>query len=173
MANDEQIVKEAEYYINNDVSVDEASKHLGISRRTFQLHMKRLEEINPVVFNLFVEKKNGNVIRGNIRGGTIGKRKPNWTKEEALDMANQIIAGEMTYDQAEEKTGIPKSTIYEMTHNGVTDDTVLSLLYCLSEANRRGMSLSEFKQQHSETHVASDLIAQDLAEQSLPKKGKK
>ena len=173
MASDDQIIKEAEYYIDNNVSIDQASENLGISRRSFQLHMKKLEQINPVLFKLYIEKKNGNVIRGNIRGGTIGKRKPNWTKEEALDMANQIIAGEMTYDQAEEKTGIPKSTIYEMTHNGVTDDTVLSLLYCLSEANRRGMSLSEFKQQHSETHVASDLIAQDLARQSLPKKGSK
>ena len=41
MASIEQIINEADYYLNNNVNIDQASEALGISRRTFQLHMKK------------------------------------------------------------------------------------------------------------------------------------
>ena len=49
MASNEQILNEANYYLGNNVNVDQASQALGISRRTFQLHMKKLEEIHQKI----------------------------------------------------------------------------------------------------------------------------
>ena len=43
MTNNEDIKKEADYYLENDVNITQASKKFGISKRTFQLHMKKLE----------------------------------------------------------------------------------------------------------------------------------
>ncbi len=45
--NNEQIIREFDYYLENDVNINEASQELGVSRRTFQLHMKKLLEICP------------------------------------------------------------------------------------------------------------------------------
>ncbi len=45
--NNEQIIRESDYYLENDVNINEASQELGVSRRTFQLHMKKLLEICP------------------------------------------------------------------------------------------------------------------------------
>ena len=44
MTNNEDIKKEADYYLENDVNITQASKKFGISKRTFQLHMKKLKE---------------------------------------------------------------------------------------------------------------------------------
>lgn len=173
MANNEDMIKEAEYYLQNDVNVDEASKALGISRRTFQLHMKKLESIAPDKFKLVTDKKENNIRQGNIKGGSLGKRGPKWTREEAMASAKEMLGKEMTYKDAERVLGIPKSTLHEMLHSGVDDEQTLSLLYALAEANRRGMSLQEFAQYHGSTHVSSDIVAKEIKEQEIFGKGNK
>ena len=65
MASNEDIIKEAEYYLSHDVTNDEASKALGISKRSFQLHMKKLAEIAPDKYKL-VQDKISMQVKGDI-----------------------------------------------------------------------------------------------------------
>lgn len=143
MTNDERILEEADYYLNNDVTIKQASSDLGISRKTFQLHLKKLESIDLEKANLVKEKKLASEKQGKIKGGSLGKRGPNWTKEQAMEIAEAMINQQMTNREAEAAFGIPKSTIYEMTHKGIDDEVTESLLYGLAEANRKGIPLED------------------------------
>lgn len=173
MASNEDILKEADYYLDNDVTIEQASSDLGISKRTLQLHLQKLKSIAPDKFVLVTDKKKSNERRGKITGGSLGKRGATWTDEQALDAAQIMINGGLTYEQASQVLNIPSSTLYEMIHKGVTDPDTTSLLYALSEANRRNMSLEEYQRRHSSEHVASDIISRQIREENLPGKKSK
>lgn len=172
MATDEQLIKEAEYYLNNNVTIEQASIDLNISKRTLQLHLKKLEDIAPATFALVKAKKDANIHKGKIKGGLTGKRGATWTEEDAKRVATLILSQEMTYREAEEKTGIPSSTIHDMVHKGVNPDEGGSLLYALAEANRRGLTLDEFYKQHSLEHVNSDIISKQIQEDNMSSRRK-
>lgn len=172
MATIEQIIKEAEYYLNNDVTIEQASSNLNISKRTLQLHLKKLEEISPATFRLVQEKKSGNIKEGNIKGGQTGKRKPTWTEEQALQVAMKIINEGMTYKEAEEHFHIPSSTLHDMVTKGVKDFGAATMVYAVAEANRRGMSAEQFVAEHKRTHRVSEDIARELTEEKISKRNK-
>lgn len=153
MASNEDILMEADYYLNNDVTIEQASSDLGISKRTLQLHMKKLESIAPDKFKLVQDKKENSVRQGRIVGGTLGKRNPTWEKSEALIIAEKMIEQGLTYEQAEKEFGIPKSTIYEMTHSDLKNTKIESLLYALAIANKKGMTFNEFLKERKIEHV--------------------
>ena len=46
-----------EEYVNNDLSVEETAKVLGIAKRTLQIHLKRLETIDENLYKKVEEKK--------------------------------------------------------------------------------------------------------------------
>lgn len=173
MASNEDIIREADYYLNNDVNIDQASSDLGISRRSFQLHMKKLASIAPDRFKLVTDKKENNIRQGNIKGGSLGKRTPKWTSEEAMSIASEMLDKSMTYEDGAKEFDIPKSTLHEMMHNGIKDEKTISLLYALAEANRRGLNLQEYMKLHDRQHVAVDEITREQIEQNISKKGKK
>lgn len=121
MASNEQIINEAKTFINNDLNVSETSTQLRISKRTFQLHMKALEVIDKGLYKLVQEKTERLQVEGRLKGGSKGKRKPIWTKEKALEIADVVISHELTFEEAEKRFGIPKSTIYEMLNSDYID----------------------------------------------------
>lgn len=123
-----EIIREAQEYISNDLTERETAEKLGISRRTLQLHLKKLEDIDPVLYNMVLMKKKSNVIAGRSKGGKIGKATPTYTKEEANIVANGIIRESYTYEEAAMIYGVPKSTIYEMVHSDfVPENTKMQL----------------------------------------------
>lgn len=173
MANDEQILKEANYYLDNDLTIEQASRDLGISKRTLQLHLKKLESIAPDVFKLVVDKKISNERRGKIKGGTLGKRGPSWTEEDAISIASKMIEKELTYEQAEKEFGIAHTTLHEMMNKGIKDLDTTSLLYALTMAHKKGMSLDDFKKIYYGEHVAIDQVSKDMKEEAISKQSKK
>ncbi len=115
-----QLLEEANYYLGNDVTMAESACHFNISKKSFQLHMKKLEEIYPEKFKLVQLKKGRNLALGMVKGGKNGKPtnhkklggKPfTLTKGEAISLAKSIITGDLSFREAEMLTGIPKSTI--------------------------------------------------------------
>ena len=160
VASDEQILQEADYYLNNDVTIEQASGDLGVSKRTFQLHLKKLESIDPEKFKLVTDKKKSNERQGKIKGGTIGKRGPSWTEKQAVAAANHMVSGEITYRYGESELDIPKSTLYDMVHKAHLDPETDSFLYTLSQANKRGMSVAEYTEAIKREHIATDMAAQ-------------
>lgn len=119
--NNEQLLEEANYYLNNDVTMSSAAKHFNICKKSFQIHMKKLEEIYPDTFKLVEKKKQQNLALGIIKGGKNGApsksltphstKKYTLSKEEASILARKIIEADWSFRQAEGFTGIPKSTI--------------------------------------------------------------
>ena len=173
MATKEEIIKEAEYYLNNDVTIEQASSDLHISKRTLQLHLKKLEELAPETFKLVQEKKTGNIKAGTIKGGHTGKRGPTWTEEQALEVAMKIINEGMTYREAEAHFKIPSSTLHEMVTKGVKDFDTASMVYAVAEANRRGMSAQDYIEEHKRTHPLSEDISREITEERVSKSGRK
>ena len=172
MASNEQIINEADYYLNNNVNIDQASEALGISRRTFQLHMKKLEEIHPAKASLVQTKKAGNIKAGNILGGATGKRGPTWSEEKAIEVAATMLEHQMSYNEAASYFGIPKSTLHEMVTKGGQSADKLSLLYILAEANNRGLDMNEFLRQFHGRDVDIDSAISEMRKYSQEEKNK-
>ena len=144
MASNEQILNEANYYLGNNVNVDQASQALGISRRTFQLHMKKLEEIHPIKAAMVRAKRTGNIKAGNIKGGQISKRGVSYTSEEATKAAFEMIQHDESYREVSTILGIPKSTLYEMINSkGLSPDKIESL-YVIAKKENPELELTDF-----------------------------
>ena len=170
MASNEDILKEADYYLNNRVTIKQASSDLKISERTLQLHLKKLESIAPDVFILVMDKKKANEKQGRIKGGTLGKRLPSWDMDTAKEVASKIITSELTYREAEEKLGIPKSTIHEMVHK-VNEPVTDSLLYGIAEAHKKGVSVDEYLNERF-SHIRQDERYSEIIEEENKKTSK-
>ena len=123
-----EIIREAHEYISNDLTEKETAEKLGISRRTLQLHLDKLKDIDPLLYNLVLIKKSKNIKVGRVRGGQNGKATPSYTQEKAISIANGIIDNSYTYEEASKVYGIPRSTIYEMVHSSfIPEDTRMLL----------------------------------------------
>ena len=143
MTNEEKIISEANTYLNSNKTMEETAKELGISKRTLQLHLGRLDVIDPELNKLVLAKKESNQKNGRIKGGQIGKVKPSYTKEEAENIANEIIKHGYTYEEASKRLNIPKSTIYEMVHSKLVSKNLRDMLDAVAVANNKGLTVEE------------------------------
>ena len=153
MASNEDILKEADYYLEKDVTIEQASIDLGIGKRTLQLHLKKLESIAPDKFILVTDKKKNNEKQGKIKGGTLGKRKPNWTVDEAKEVAKKILESEHTFQSASDELGIPRSSLHEMVTKSKLDDDTTSLLYALTLVHSGKMTPEQFRDQFNRAQL--------------------
>ena len=141
-----QIEKEALEYINNQKTVEETAKDIGISKRTFQLHLKKLLEINPELHQLVLNKQKSNMIAGRVRGGTTGKRGVTYTKEQVIEVAKYIINKQATYKEASIEFDIPTSTLADMMNSSLLPEEYRIKLDLVASANRHKMSTEEFRE---------------------------
>ena len=127
MAKNEQIIEEANYYIQNDVSVEEAAEHFGISRRSFQLYMAKLIEIAPQIAKLQQEKslKMQEMRRGKYERTKDNSRRASWSLEDAERVAKFILSTNATIREAGDEFDIPKSTVHDMLSKGIPKDSPL------------------------------------------------
>ena len=142
--NQEQIIKEAKIYLEGDKTVAQTATVCGISKRTFQLHLKQLLKIDPVLHNLVLQKQKSNIIAGRVRGGSTSKRLPSYTLEKAIEVARYIVSQEATYEEASIHFEIPSSTIYDMVHIKDLPDELKVKLELVADANKRNMSTNEY-----------------------------
>lgn len=140
--NKEEIIKEANFYLNNDLTEREAALELGISRRTLQLHLKKLGEIDVLLYDAVLKKKESNVKTGRIKGGVQGKATPSYTKEEAIAVANIMLGESLTYEEAAKRCNIPKSTIFEMLKSDFIPEKVRMQLDLLAIRNNKNKNAS-------------------------------
>ena len=119
MATDEEIKIQAQYYIDNNVTMKEAGLHFGICKKTFQVRMKKLESIAPDMYKLVQEKKTGNLTLGMVKGGQNGKPSPGasrshiMTSEEVVTLAQYALQNDLSLRELETVIGISKSTIFD------------------------------------------------------------
>ena len=140
------IIEEAKTYLNSDMTVKETANHLGISLRTFQLHLKKLELLDPRLHSLVINKKESNIISGRSKGGLVGHggKVSNYTSDEIISMAKRIINEQLTYREAEEIFGIPSSTIHDLVHGKEVPLELLQMLDEVAYLNKKSMTLDEY-----------------------------
>ena len=146
--NQDKILEEAKVYIEGSSNIEETAKKLGISKKTLQIHLKKLQELNPDVYQLILKKRKENSAIGTKIGGQKGKRKANYTLKEANELARLIINRQLTYQEASEITEIPTSTIYDMIHSSYIDEKTSIALTIVAESNRQKITTEEYKSQH-------------------------
>lgn len=140
---DDIIIYEAKEYVCSDMTVSETANYLGISKRTLQLHMKRLEKIDENLYRMVEEKKAASQQKGRIKGGESGKSHSKYTKDEAEEIAKTMICKALSYKDAEEEFKIPKSTIYEIVHSDLVSKETRDKLDILAEANIHDITMEE------------------------------
>lgn len=122
MVDDGKMLEEANYYLDNEVTMQQAATHFGISKKSFQIHMKKLETLFPDKYVLVQEKKNAHLVEGAKKGGQNGKPskpavytpKPFTIDNELLiQIANSIIKSDLTLREIESIYDIPRSTIHD------------------------------------------------------------
>lgn len=140
-----RIIQEGRAYLDGGLTIEEAARKFKISKRTLQLHIKKLEGIDKELYMEIRKKQELSISFGRQKGGELGKRKPNYTKQEAEKVANIIIKGHLTYEEASSLLDIPSSTIYEMTHSKFVDPEIKDKLYKIADANNKG-TITDFQE---------------------------
>ena len=143
MIDNNVIIHEAEEYVNNSLSVEETAKVLGISKRTLQLHLQRIEKIDQNLYKRVQAKQQANQQAGRVKGGQTGKSHSHITKQQAEFIAKEMIKRGLTYRDAEAEFGIPKSTLYEVLHSDLVSKDLKDKLDILAEANIHDITTEE------------------------------
>ena len=138
---EEQIIAEARAYINGGQTIADTAKSLGITKRTLQLHLGKLESIDAELYTLVLERKTSNQNAGRRLGGMIGKREATYTEEEAQMIANSIASQHLTYQKAEEIFGIRSSTNHEMVDREYVSQDTRDQLELIAMENHRNSSI--------------------------------
>lgn len=143
------IIHEAEEYINNNLTVKETAAVLGVSKRTLQIHFKRLELIDKNLYDKVRTKQEQNQQAGRIKGGQTGKATSSFDPKLPEIIAKHMIKYELTYESASEKFEIPKSTLYEMTHNPkYVNPDLIRRLDLLAIANQHNMTVESYEEKN-------------------------
>ena len=104
MDNSAKILEEARFYLASDLNMGDAAKALCVSKRTLQLHFKKLQNIDTALFELIVQKNKDN--QANQEHPQI------LTIEQIVQEANEYLSSDLTIEQFAEKLGESSKTIY-------------------------------------------------------------
>lgn len=120
------IIKAANYYINNDVTLEQAANYVGIkSKKTLNNYFTKIgtsdKEDEKDLYIKIKAKKEQNSAAGKKKGGQTGSRMSDWSDEDVMKLYNYVDNTLATYRQIEADLGIPHSTAYEMLHSDILD----------------------------------------------------
>ncbi|MBR2828008.1 MAG: sporulation transcriptional regulator SpoIIID [Bacilli bacterium] len=137
----EKIINEVKFYLNNSYSVKEAAEKIGISHRSFQIHIKKLETIDPFLHQMVLEKQKSNMIAGRRMGGLKSKRCVSYTKDKAIEIAKYMIENHLTYRECEEYFQIPSSTLSDMMHSTYIPEELKEQLDLIAIENKKSSTI--------------------------------
>ena len=139
----QKIIDEANYYLENNFTIEQAANNLGIPKSTLQKHIKKLEDINIELYIKVRNKQEENQQLGRVKGGTIGKRTSKWSEEDINRFVDLIISNDYTLEELSNYIGIPKSTLYELVTSSIVPIEKKTLIEALFVAHKKGMTLEE------------------------------
>ena len=142
----EQIIREAIYYLVHNKSLENTAKDLDISKRTLQLHLKKLEIYNQNLYRLVEEKKKNNQAIGRVNHAYKGGRASMYDQETINILCDKILQNSYTYQEAEEFLGIPSSTLFELMKR--VDEKRRAELDLLATANQKNISVNEYLEEY-------------------------
>ena len=102
MIDENIIIHEAEEYVSNNKTMKETADDLHISKRTLQLHFKRLKDIDKKLYQEVMNKQEKNQAEGRVKGGHLGKATSKFTSDDAERMLD-ILAEANIHDLTTEE----------------------------------------------------------------------
>lgn len=139
---EEQLTREAIYYLVHNKSIEKTAEELNISRRTLQLHLKKLVVYNENLYRLVKEKKQENQAIGRLNHAHKGGKASMYSQTLIDYICDDMLKNELTYKQASEKFDIPTSTLFELMKR--VNEQRRCQLDILAAANHRKMSKNEY-----------------------------
>ncbi len=120
-------IREIAEYIIEEHTILEAANHFGKSVSSIKKYLAKVRDINDANYNAVLAEKlklaqEKVILKGVKKGGSKGKRGRNLSLEEAKKYA-EIYMGGLTYEQLEDLTKIPKSTLQEAIR-GIPDKEI-------------------------------------------------
>lgn len=99
-------------------TVEEAASNFGVSVSTIKKRLAKVRNEKDANYDKFLAEKlklaQAKVtLRGNKKGGSLGKRGRTYSEEEAINLANMYMSG-FTIIGLSKVTGIPTSTLWEV-----------------------------------------------------------
>jgi len=100
-------------------TVLEAANHFHVSVSTIkkklsQIRDKTREDYNPILAEKLKLAQDKITLRGQIKGGSIGKRGRTLSEEQIRMYAEAFLSSGLTLQDFADLSGIPKSTLYDM-----------------------------------------------------------
>lgn len=141
---EEEIIREAIYYLTHDLTLKETSKELQMSDKKLRSHFKHLSVVNANLYRLVEIKKKENHRRGILNRKPSGGRPTFYSDELIEEIAKRIISNQYTYMEAELEFGIPKSTLFELMQRVSPD--LRDQLDLVAYENVRNKSIQELKE---------------------------
>lgn len=100
--------------IKYNYTIEYASLKFGISESTINKYIAQLKQLDNDLYKRYILSVQKKYELGTVVGGKNSKRQAIMTEFEALEIAEAMISGSLTLEEASKRfDNIPKSTIYE------------------------------------------------------------
>lgn len=142
----EKIIREAIFYLVHNFSLEKAAEELSISKRTLQLHLKKLEVCYENIYRLVKEKKKNNQIAGRASHVSKGGKTSMYDQGMVNNICDKMLQNGYTYQEASEILDIPSSTLFELMKR--VDEKRRTDLEVLATANRKNQSINKYLEEH-------------------------
>ncbi len=161
MIDKSKIIEAANYYLNNNVTLEEAGRKAGIkSKKTLDKYFNELlgkstlqEDVE--LYRKIQEKKQLNVANGRKKGGQMGTRAPGWTEEDVRKLYDYVMNNLTTYRKIEDELGIPHATAFDMLHSSYLSEEEKSRLVRVGHLNKgeRRVYSDDMTQQQLDNYI--------------------
>ena len=132
-----KVLEVAKYIIEKTATIKMTADHFGMSTSSIKKYINNdLKEIDEDIYNKVKIVQSNLEELGRFVGSRNGKRGPKYTEYETLEIAEVMIANQMTLDDASAYFGVPRSSIYDKI-TSLQDEKIKEELEILFEHNKK------------------------------------
>ena len=114
MEKKQKVLEVAKYIIEKTATIQMTADHFGMSTSSIKKYINNdLKDIDEDIYNKVKLVQKNLEEYGRLAGAKTGKRGPKYTDFEALEIAETMIANQMTIEEASEYFGMPRVSLYE------------------------------------------------------------
>lgn len=133
---EKRILEIARYIIENNATIAVTAKKFNLSTSSIKKYINNdLPNMDLNIYKAVKEVQDKLIEIGRTVGGINGKREPKYNDFEAREIAEVMIEGNLTLDEASKIFSIPRSTIYERIRD-VDDRDIQNALDILFASTR-------------------------------------
>lgn len=113
MRNSKKVLEIARYIVKEGATLNKVADHFKMSKRTIQLYLKELRDIDVDIYEKVEEIKNSNQQEGKIKGGKNSKSSPKNELKKVEEIAKVMVNEDLTIKEAALRYDMKESTLYD------------------------------------------------------------